>query len=444
MTPSVLLKEMPATESFLKTLKKHPQWSHAEMICGRLAKAGFDAVLAGGCVRDGFLGVSPKDFDIATDATPDEVELLFEKTVSVGKNFGVIVVPLDDGGTIEIATFRKDGNYSDGRRPESVQFSDRAEDAKRRDFTVNALFFDPIRNVIFDYVGGLADLAAGILRVVGDPEKRFQEDRLRLLRAVRFSGQLGFEISPETEAAVKRSAKNLKDVSRERIRDEVDKLLMTKWAKEGFSNLDRMGLSEPVFSDWASMIFPTHERVFSEAASTDDLDVKRLLFLFPALKNVSPARAQERLKQWKYGRSFTELTIWLLKNESSLRSSSEDPSPNFASRALLLQKFKLTPKDSSENLEAKLFSEEERRWMTSLELWTDPRAVRACRVLDLVLGIDKRREVALQRRGIVLGQPDSWQAKSQDLLIRADAKDLEGPNLGRELRRLNREILLRQ
>ncbi len=425
VTPSVLPKEIPATESFLKALKKHPHWARIEHVCGRLSKAGFDAVLAGGSVRDGLLGVSPKDFDVATDATPDEVELLFEKTVSVGKVFGVIVVPFEDGGTIEVATFRKDGAYSDGRRPETVEFSDREEDAKRRDFTVNALFFDPVKKIIFDYVGGLDDLRDKTLRVVGDPEKRFQEDRLRLLRAVRFSGQLDFEISNDTEVAL-------------RLRDEVDKLLMSKWSARGFSNLDRLGLADPVFSDWAPLIFPV------PSSFSGDIEVMRLLLFWPAIKNVSPDRVQERLKNWKYGRSFIELAVWLLKNESALRATTDDPSPHFASRALLLQKFRLTPEGSAENLEAKLFSDDERRWMTSLELWTDARAVKACLLLDSVYGVDVRREAALKRRSITLGQTDSWQASAKDLLERADAKDLKGPSLGRELRRLNREILLRQ
>lgn len=440
VTSTVLPKEIPATESFLRTLKKHPQWIHVELVCRQLATAGFDAVLAGGCVRDGLLGVVPKDFDVATNASPETVETLFERTISVGKNFGVIVVPFDDGTTIEVATFRKDGNYTDGRRPQSVEFSDRAEDAKRRDFTVNALFFDLVRNVIIDHVGGLEDLPRKVLRVVGDPELRFREDRLRLLRAIRFSGQLGFEISEETEVALRRSARDLKEVSRERVRDEVDKLLSAQWAELGFANLDRLGFSEPVFSDWAPLIFPIRERV----QGAESLDVKRLLLFWPALKNVSPDRVQERFKSWKYGRSFIELAVWLLRNEEALRSSSNDPSPHFVSRALLLQKFTLTPPGSSENFEAKLFSDDERRWMTSLELWTDSRAVSACRVLDLIHGADARRDQALGRRGMLLGQPDSWAAKASDLLARADASSLAGPNLGRELKRLNREILLRQ
>ncbi len=156
----------------------------------RLQNAGFEAVFAGGCVRDFILGVEPKDIDIATNATPEQVEALFEKTVAVGKAFGVIRV-LYDEEEFEVATFRTDSSASDGRRPDSVSFSSMEEDAKRRDLTINALFFDPIKDKIYDFVGGQADIKARCIRFVGNAEERIEEDKLRMLRVIRFAARGG-------------------------------------------------------------------------------------------------------------------------------------------------------------------------------------------------------------------------------------------------------------
>ena len=174
----------------------------AERLAKRLAKAGYQAFWVGGCVRDAQLGQSPKDYDIATDAKPDDIEWLFRKTIPVGKHFGVMMV-LEDGHEYQVATFRAEADYTDGRRPGSVRFTDAREDALRRDFTVNGLFFDPIAKELHDWVGGQADLEARRIRTIGDPAERFGEDRLRMLRAVRFAAQLGFEIEPATFAAVR-------------------------------------------------------------------------------------------------------------------------------------------------------------------------------------------------------------------------------------------------
>lgn len=382
---------------------------------------------------------------MATDAKPDQVEKLFEKTVSVGKNFGVIVIPLPDGGIVEVATFRRDGAYADGRRPTEVVFADRIEDAKRRDFTVNALFYDLRAGEILDYVGGREDLEKKILRVVGDPVERFREDKLRLLRAVRFSGQLDFEIEPETEKAVREYAGELRQVSRERIRDEIDKLLMAPSAARGFEALFRTGLTEAVFEDWAGFIFPLHPAIFGFQTDlpTHDLEVRRALLLYPALKKNAPDRQQEKLRAWKYGRSFVELMVWLMKNESALRTTSADPVSRLLSRALILQKFEIAKTPSSENPEIRLYSENERQWMNSLEVWTDERASRACAILDALNGPDVERDKALERRKLTLGQPDPNRAKADDLLRLSGGETLQGPRLGTELRRLNRELLLR-
>src|SRR6516165_10701399 len=172
----------------------------------RLHEAGFQALWAGGCVRDERLGLVPKDYDVATDARPDDVKKLFRRHVTVGESFGVVMVlgPRHAGDTlqVEVATFRTDVGYSDGRRPDEVVFSSPKEDALRRDFTVNGMFFDPLKNELIDYVGGEADLGARILRAIGDPAVRFREDKLRMLRAVRIATRFELSIEADTAAAI--------------------------------------------------------------------------------------------------------------------------------------------------------------------------------------------------------------------------------------------------
>jgi hypothetical protein len=302
---------------------------------------------------------------------------------------------------------------------------------------VNALFYDPTTNQIIDVVDGLADLENKILRVVGEPEKRFDEDKLRLLRAVRFAGQLDFEIEKATADAVKTFAKGLVRVSRERIRDEIDKLLMAKNPARGFLELDRLGLAIPVFDDWSNWIFPVDSKVFEVSS----LEVRRALLFYPALNRTSPDRSLERLKAWKYGRAFCDLIAWIVKNETSLRATCPDPLQSSGrapkSRSDILREFEIGGDDD------RLYSINERDWMTSLELWTDGRAERACAILDALKGIDPHRFDALTRRGLTLGKEDPLKAKASDLQAKPEGKAVEGARLGRELRRLNREILKR-
>ena len=195
----------------------------ARDIAARLQAAGFVAFWVGGCVRDFLLGREPTDFDIATDAKPEQVEEIFPRTIPVGRKFGVIIV-LEYGQQFQVATFRAEADYQDGRRPEKVEFANAETDASRRDFTVNGLFYDPLTEKIHDWVGGEKDLHARIIRTIGTAEERFGEDHLRMLRAVRFAAQLGFEIEPETFAAVQAHAGKIKLISAERIRDELIKL----------------------------------------------------------------------------------------------------------------------------------------------------------------------------------------------------------------------------
>lgn len=218
-----------------------PIYSVALQVVKRLRNKGHEAYFAGGCVRDKLLGRKPQDYDVATSALPNEVEKLFRNTYAVGKAFGVILVRLK-GYEIEVATFRAEGPYLDGRRPASVRFVTPSEDAQRRDFTVNGLFYDPLEHKIIDFVGGQFDLKKRLLRAIGDPEKRFQEDRLRLLRCVRFAAQLDFKIETQTWRAIKKLAPRIRSVSAERIRDELTKLLIAPHSKKGLRLLSRSGL----------------------------------------------------------------------------------------------------------------------------------------------------------------------------------------------------------
>ena len=220
----------------------------ATAIVQTLVQAGYQAVFAGGCVRDRLLGKQPKDYDIATSAKPAQVQKLFPGSIAVGAHFGVIIV-LRAGHQFEVATFRRDGSYTDGRRPDSVEFTDAEEDARRRDFTVNGLFFDPLKNEVIDYVGGREDLKIGILRAIGDARSRVQEDHLRLLRAVRFATVLGFEIEPETWRAVCELSEDVRGVSAERIREELVKIFLHKNRVRGFDLLVDSGLMKAVLPE---------------------------------------------------------------------------------------------------------------------------------------------------------------------------------------------------
>ncbi len=206
---------------------QHKNWQNVKRIINTLTHSGATAYLAGGCVRDALLNQVPKDFDVATSAKPEEILHLFPNSHKQGKAFGVVVVFYPEGSPVEVATFRKDGPYTDGRHPEYVEFLSEKEDALRRDFTVNALFYDLRKNEIIDYIGGLADLQKKVIRTVGEPEKRFQEDHLRILRAMRFSIRLNFEIDSITKKTLLEMKDKLFLISRERIYEECFKMLKT-------------------------------------------------------------------------------------------------------------------------------------------------------------------------------------------------------------------------
>ncbi len=227
----------------------------------RLRDAGFEALWAGGCVRDLELGGQPDDYDVATSATPEQVQALFQdrKTLAVGAAFGVIVVlgPGRKFGQVEVATFRTETSYSDGRRPDAVTYSTAEEDAKRRDFTINGMFFDPLDNNTLDFVGGRADLNAGVIRAIGDPWERIGEDRLRMLRAVRFAARFGFDVEKNTWNAIADNATELRLVSGERMAVELQKMLEGASSEKALRDLFRLGLLEVLIPE-AHALYPEH------------------------------------------------------------------------------------------------------------------------------------------------------------------------------------------
>ena len=240
---------------------------HAAEIVRTLRDHGHQAFFAGGCVRDLLLGREPADYDVSTDATPQQVMQIFPQTFAVGEQFGVVLVPQSGGatgvlarqgerskGAIEVATFRSDVGYSDGRHPDQVRFTkDPREDVERRDFTINGMLLDPVTNEILDFVGGRDDLKAGIVRAIGDPERRFAEDKLRMLRAVRFAARFDYKIDPATMAAIQKLAPKIHQVSCERVREELTKMLTEGRARRAFELLDSTGLLPEVLPEISAM-----------------------------------------------------------------------------------------------------------------------------------------------------------------------------------------------
>jgi tRNA nucleotidyltransferase/poly(A) polymerase len=222
----------------------------AEKVCATLRAEGYQAFLVGGCVRDILLGRQPADYDVTTDATPLQVEAIFPGSLTVGAKFGVVIVPADAQVSpgdcrqqVEVATFRRDMGYSDGRHPDGVEYTKSPQDdVERRDFTVNAMLIDPSTNEVLDFVGGREDLRAGIIRAIGDPEARFGEDKLRMVRAVRFAARFAYTIEPKTMQAIQKLAPEISQVSMERLRDELTKILTEGAARRGFELLDQSGL----------------------------------------------------------------------------------------------------------------------------------------------------------------------------------------------------------
>ncbi|MSU20454.1 MAG: CCA tRNA nucleotidyltransferase [Pedosphaera sp.] len=251
----------------------------ASEIVKRLQKAGFDAFWVGGCVRDLLLKREPKDYDIATAARPEEIEALFPRTVPVGRQFGVLLV-LEEGHQFQVATFRAESGYQDGRHPDRVTFSDARADASRRDFTINGLFYDPVVARLYDWVAGEPDLKAKILRAIGVAEDRFAEDHLRLLRAVRFTAQLDFQIEEKTFEALEKNASSIVTVSAERVRDELIKLFHPPHSARGLDLLRQSGLLAHVLPELTATI-PCEQSPDYHPEGTVYNHILRMLELMP-------------------------------------------------------------------------------------------------------------------------------------------------------------------
>ncbi len=240
------------TAKRLQWIVKSAMEKTARDVAARLRESGHLAYFAGGCVRDIVRGETPKDFDIATDANPEAVQKLFPHTYAVGAHFGVILV-VENGFQFEVATFRADDIYVDGRRPSAVHFSSPEEDAKRRDFTINGMFYDPVAEKVIDFVGGRADIEAKLVRAIGDPAQRFAEDRLRMLRAVRFATVLAYRIDKQTWDALLANAVSINEISAERIREELVRIFLSPNRTRGWDLLDSSGLMRAILPEIDAM-----------------------------------------------------------------------------------------------------------------------------------------------------------------------------------------------
>ncbi|MFH0982094.1 MAG: CCA tRNA nucleotidyltransferase [Planctomycetota bacterium] len=283
----------------------------AEQIAATLRRHGFEALLAGGCVRDLLLGREPKDYDVVTNATPDQVIGLFHRTEKVGAKFGVVIVRLR-GCMIEVATFRSDGDYHDGRHPDSIRFVSAEEDARRRDFTINGMFLDPADGRIIDYVGGQADLRTKLVRAIGDPGQRFAEDHLRLLRAVRFAAGLGFDLEPETLAAIRRTAARLTEISVERIQQELERILASSTRRRGWELLADSGLLRQVFPEAAWL--PADVADVAERLTPLPPDTDFMLALTVVLRRIGPRDAGRVCRRLRCSNEIERSVVWLLEN----------------------------------------------------------------------------------------------------------------------------------
>ncbi|UCE99053.1 MAG: CCA tRNA nucleotidyltransferase [Planctomycetota bacterium] len=285
-------------------------------IIKRLRQNGFEALLAGGCVRDMRLGRAASDYDVATNARPEEVIKLFKRTLKVGAKFGVVIV-LIEGKQVEVATFRTETGYADGRHPTEVKFASAAEDASRRDFTINGMFYDPLEEKVIDYINGQADLKSKLIRTIGQPSERFEEDYLRMLRAVRFSTQLNFAIEAQTFSAICKNAKNITKISGERIAMELEAILVNPDRSEGVTLLAKCGLAEAIFPGLSA------KQIKSAISTLEQLQQKSdfALTLACLFSGCSTEFALEKCKILKLSRSQTKHIKFLLGSRDKLLNS---------------------------------------------------------------------------------------------------------------------------
>lgn len=302
----------------------------ATEIVRRLREAGFQAYWAGGCVRDRLMGRTPKDYDVATDARPNQIRHLFgmRRTIAVGAAFGVITVLGPRGaGQIEVATFRQDAAYSDGRHPDQVTFSSPAEDAARRDFTINGLFYDPLEDRVLDFVGGQEDLARRLIRAIGDPRLRFEEDKLRLLRAVRFAAALEFDLEPRTLQAICDMAGQIRVVSAERIAAEMERMLVDRHRSRAVRLLAETGLAAALLPEIV-LADPAGQAQWEQTlAVLDRLDEPSFALALAALLHgrVDAAGAAAVGRRWRLSNRQIDRTAWLVEHHAALRDARAMP-----------------------------------------------------------------------------------------------------------------------
>jgi len=296
----------------------------------KLRGAGFQAYWAGGCVRDQLLGRTPKDYDVATDATPEPIRGLFgrKRTLALGAAFGVITVLGPPGaGQIEVATFRRDAAYSDGRHPDYVTFSTAEADAARRDFTINALFYDPLDDRVIDFVGGRQDLEARVLRAVGNPAERFREDKLRMLRAVRFAATFAFELDAATEQAIRQMAAEITVVSPERIAGEMQRILTDPRRSAGVRRLVETGLAAPILPEVVPHDEAQDRRLAQSLEILDRLEDPGFPLALAALVClwVDAAGAAAVARRWRLSNQQTGRVAWLVDHRGTLAQAPAVP-----------------------------------------------------------------------------------------------------------------------
>jgi tRNA nucleotidyltransferase/poly(A) polymerase len=309
----------------MPTRHNHPQRQFAAALVDKLRAAGFEAYWAGGCVRDELLGRPPKDYDIATSAEPDQIRRLFgfSRTLAIGAAFGVItVLGPREAGQVEVTTFRRDASYSDGRHPDAVEFTSPEEDASRRDFTINGLFFDPVEERVIDFVGGQADLQLGLIRAIGRAEQRFAEDKLRMLRAVRFAATFQFTIEEATLDAIRRMADQIRVVSPERIAMEMRRMLVDPQRSHAVRLLLQTGLTPVVLPE----IVPG-ERLDRALAVIDRLNAPNFPLALAALlaESGNASAPAEVGRRWRLSNKETEITMWLIEHRDALRGAAHKP-----------------------------------------------------------------------------------------------------------------------
>ncbi len=296
-------------------LKLPPAAEPAVRIVRRLRESGHEALLAGGCVRDLLLDREPKDYDVVTDARPDRVCDLFRRTRRVGAQFGVVLVR-SRGVWVEVATFRSDGDYADGRHPSSIRFGDAQADALRRDFTINGMFLDPLSGEVIDYVGGRDDLRRRLVRAIGEPARRFAEDHLRMLRAVRFAVVLGFEIEPATLAAIRAHADRLARIAAERIREELERMLSHPDRARALDLLRETGLLDALWPEarWtAGQIDAARDRLADLPAGASFTAALAML-----LADRGPEQAARICRQLAMSNEQTHRVRWLVEHQRDL------------------------------------------------------------------------------------------------------------------------------